>query len=135
MKFSYFNLLTSSKTLKKKKKYIFCFTVGGGAVNAVVDPDGASGLANLPPGQAANISLGAAASGDTTDDSESDDSEMDQLQALLEARGLPPHLAPTMQHIFYGSMGSISTMSKTQQLIAGKIILASYSLNYIKNFI
>ena len=56
-------------------------------------------------------------------DSESDDSEMGRLQALLEARGLPPHLfgalAPRMQHILHRSMGSNSTISKAQQLIAG----------------
>ena len=59
-------------------------------------------------------------------DSESDDSEMGRLQALLEARGLPPHLfgalAPRMQHILHRSMGSNSTISKAQQLIAGTSI-------------
>lgn len=43
-------------------------------------------------------------------DSESDDSEVGRLQALLEARGLPPHLfgalGPRMQHILHRSMGS-----------------------------
>ena len=104
-----------------------------GGANAVVGPDGTSGLLNFPPGHAANILLGAgaaaaaaaaAAAGGTTADSESDDSEMGRLQALLEARGLPPHLfgalAPRMQHILHRSMGSNSTISKAQQLIAGK---------------
>ncbi|KAK4005152.1 hypothetical protein OUZ56_006875 [Daphnia magna] len=91
-----------------------------GGANAV-PPDGASGLLNLPPGHAANLLLGAGgATG--TGDSESDDSEMGRLQALLEARGLPPHLfgalAPRMQHILHRSMGSNSTISKAQQLIA-----------------
>lgn len=43
-------------------------------------------------------------------DSESDDSEVGRLQALLEARGLPPHLfgalGPRMQHLLHRSMGS-----------------------------
>lgn len=45
-------------------------------------------------------------------DSESDDSEVGRLQALLEARGLPPHLfgalGPRMQHLLHRSMGSHS---------------------------
>jgi len=73
---------------------------------------------------AAAAAAAAAAAGGTTADSESDDSEMGRLQALLEARGLPPHLfgalAPRMQHILHRSMGSNSTISKAQQLIAGK---------------
>lgn len=47
-------------------------------------------------------------------DSESDDSEVGRLQALLEARGLPPHLfgalGPRMQHLLHRSMGSNSCM-------------------------
>lgn len=47
-----------------------------------------------------------------TVDSESDDSEVGRLQALLEARGLPPHLfgalAPRMQHLLHRSMGTNS---------------------------
>lgn len=43
-------------------------------------------------------------------DSESDDSEVGRLQALLEARGLPPHLfgalGPRMQHLLHRSMGT-----------------------------
>lgn len=45
-------------------------------------------------------------------DSESDDSEVGRLQALLEARGLPPHLlgalGPRMQHLLHRSMGASS---------------------------
>lgn len=45
-------------------------------------------------------------------DSESDDSEVGRLQALLEARGLPPHLfgalGPRMQHLLHRSMGANS---------------------------
>ncbi len=102
------------------------FRTGGANVNVVSvppGPDGASGLLNLPPGHAANLLLGAGGAGPGAGDSESDDSEMGRLQALLEARGLPPHLfgalAPRMQHILHRSMGSNSTISKAQQLIAG----------------
>ena len=91
-------------------------------------------LSALPPGQAANLLLGAGAAaaaaaaagggGQPGAEGENDDSEMGRLQALLEARGLPPHLfgalAPRMQHILHRSMGSNSTISKAQQLIAGK---------------
>ncbi|CAD1473652.1 unnamed protein product [Heterotrigona itama] len=58
----------------------------------------------------------------TTGDSESDDGEVGRLQALLEARGLPPHvfgaLAPRMQHLLNRSMGA-SSAAKAQQLLAG----------------
>ncbi|KAG8229177.1 hypothetical protein J437_LFUL009894 [Ladona fulva] len=56
-------------------------------------------------------------------DSESgDDSEVGRLQALLEARGLPPHLfgalGPRMQHLLHRSMGA-SSSSRAQQLLQG----------------
>ncbi|XP_065214939.1 E3 ubiquitin-protein ligase TRIP12 isoform X3 [Planococcus citri] len=55
-------------------------------------------------------------------DSESDDSDVGRLQALLESRGLPPHLfgalGPRMQHLLQKSMGS-STSTKAQQLLQG----------------
>ncbi|XP_068981584.1 E3 ubiquitin-protein ligase TRIP12 [Bombus flavifrons] len=58
----------------------------------------------------------------TTGDSESDDGEVGRLQALLEARGLPPHvfgaLAPRMQHLLNRSMGA-SSAAKAQQLLTG----------------
>lgn len=45
-------------------------------------------------------------------DSESDDSEVGRLQALWEARGLPPHLfgalGPRVQHLLHRSMGANS---------------------------
>lgn len=48
-------------------------------------------------------------------DSESDDSEVGRLQALLEARGLPPHLfgalGPRMQTLLHRSMGAGSCKS------------------------
>ncbi|RWS04790.1 putative E3 ubiquitin-protein ligase TRIP12-like protein, partial [Dinothrombium tinctorium] len=55
-------------------------------------------------------------------DSESDENEMGRLQAILEARGLPPHLfgalGPRVQHLLHRSMGN-NTSSKAQQLIQG----------------
>ncbi|XP_076344228.1 E3 ubiquitin-protein ligase TRIP12-like isoform X3 [Tachypleus tridentatus] len=55
-------------------------------------------------------------------DSESDENEMGRLQALLEARGLPPHLfgalGPRMQHLLHRSMGS-SASGKAHQLVQG----------------
>ncbi|XP_012145194.2 E3 ubiquitin-protein ligase ctrip isoform X3 [Megachile rotundata] len=58
----------------------------------------------------------------TTGDSESDDGEVGRLQALLEARGLPPHvfgaLGPRMQHLLNRSMGA-SSAAKAQQLLTG----------------
>ena len=43
-------------------------------------------------------------------DSESDDTDVGRLQALLESRGLPPHLfgalGPRMQHLLQKSMGN-----------------------------
>lgn len=51
----------------------------------------------------------------TTGDSESDEGEVGRLQALLEARGLPPHvfgaLGPRMQHLLNRSMGASSGMT------------------------
>ncbi|XP_045472150.1 E3 ubiquitin-protein ligase TRIP12 isoform X2 [Harmonia axyridis] len=56
-------------------------------------------------------------------DSESDENEVGRLQALLEARGLPPHLfgalGPRMQHILHRSMSSNSSVAKAQALLPG----------------
>lgn len=60
-------------------------------------------------------------------DSESDDSEVGRLQALLESRGLPPHLfgalGPRMHHLLHRTMGthsgSSSSTTKAQQLLQG----------------
>ncbi|CAG7833938.1 unnamed protein product [Allacma fusca] len=55
-------------------------------------------------------------------DSEGDESEMGRLQALLEARGLPPHLfgslAPRMQQLLHRGMSN-TTVTKAQQLLQG----------------
>ncbi|XP_055377635.1 E3 ubiquitin-protein ligase TRIP12 isoform X2 [Condylostylus longicornis] len=64
----------------------------------------------------------ATTSASTHADSESDDSEVGRLQALLEARGLPPHLfgalGPRMTHILHRTIGN-SSSSKAQQLLQG----------------
>nr|CAD7427678.1 unnamed protein product [Timema monikensis] len=86
--------------------------------------------APLPPVPSAAASMAGASgpsglgnSGGTgAADSESDDSEVGRLQALLEARGLPPHLfgalGPRMQTLLHRSMGA-SSSSKAQQLLQG----------------
>lgn len=92
---------------------------GPGAQQPETGQGAAAGLLHLAPGHAASLLLGAPG-----DSGESEDTEMGRLQALLEARGLPPHLfgalAPRMQHILHRSMGTNSTISKAQQLIAGE---------------
>ncbi|XP_050295827.1 E3 ubiquitin-protein ligase TRIP12 isoform X2 [Anthonomus grandis grandis] len=57
-------------------------------------------------------------------DSESDDSEVGRLQALLEARGLPPHLfgalGPRVQHLIHRTnLGSNNSVARAQALIPG----------------
>lgn len=90
--------------------------------------------ANVNPATAANSGAGGTNNTATTTtssnntnsnshgDSESDDSEVGRLQALLEARGLPPHLfgalGPRMTHILHRTIGNSST-SKAQQLLQG----------------
>ncbi|KAG9343628.1 hypothetical protein JZ751_013798 [Albula glossodonta] len=58
----------------------------------------------------------------TSGESESDDTEMGRLQALLEARGLPPHLfgplGPRVSQLFHRTIGS-GASSKAQQLLQG----------------
>lgn len=64
-----------------------------------------------PSGASTGTGTGAGGGG-TERDSESDDSEVGRLQALLEARGLPPHLlgalGPRMQHLLHRSIGASS---------------------------
>ncbi|XP_037729727.1 E3 ubiquitin-protein ligase TRIP12 isoform X8 [Drosophila subpulchrella] len=65
---------------------------------------------------------GSGSGGAAAADSESDDSEVGRLQALLEARGLPPHLfgalGPRMTHILHRTIGN-SSSSKANQLLQG----------------
>ncbi|XP_055645246.1 E3 ubiquitin-protein ligase TRIP12 [Toxorhynchites rutilus septentrionalis] len=73
-------------------------------------------------GAASNSTSLGASSAVPHPDSESDDSEVGRLQALLEARGLPPHLfgalGPRMHHLLHRTMGANSS-SKAQQLLQG----------------
>ncbi|GFW84310.1 e3 ubiquitin-protein ligase TRIP12 [Trichonephila clavipes] len=73
---------------------------------------------NAPASSGMNIAASIAAIGD----SESEDSEMGRLQALLESRGLPPHLfgalGPRMQHLLHRSMGT-SASNRAHQLLQG----------------
>ncbi|XP_038830176.1 E3 ubiquitin-protein ligase TRIP12 isoform X6 [Salvelinus namaycush] len=77
-------------------------------------PQGASGTASSSVAGAVGMT--------TSGESESDDSEMGRLQALLEARGLPPHLfgplGPRMSQLFHRTIGS-GASSKAQQLLQG----------------
>ncbi|KAG8445495.1 hypothetical protein GDO86_010313 [Hymenochirus boettgeri] len=95
----------------------------------MADPDNQEG-ANSSAARTDETAQGAAASSSvagavgltTSGESESDDSEMGRLQALLEARGLPPHLfgplGPRMSQLFHRTIGS-GASSKAQQLLQG----------------
>ncbi|KAM4043800.1 LOW QUALITY PROTEIN: E3 ubiquitin-protein ligase TRIP12 [Anomaloglossus baeobatrachus] len=95
----------------------------------MADPDNQEG-ANSSAARTDDTAQGAAASSSvagavgmtTSGESESDDSEMGRLQALLEARGLPPHLfgplGPRMSQLFHRTIGS-GASSKAQQLLQG----------------
>ncbi|KAM6946227.1 E3 ubiquitin-protein ligase TRIP12 [Aplochiton taeniatus] len=76
----------------------------------------------VPQGASASSSVAGAVGLTTSGESESDDSEMGRLQALLEARGLPPHLfgplGPRMSQLFHRTIGS-GASSKAQQLLQG----------------
>ncbi|XP_066267756.1 E3 ubiquitin-protein ligase TRIP12-like isoform X2 [Branchiostoma lanceolatum] len=65
---------------------------------------------------------GASALATSGGESESDDSEMGRLQALLEARGLPPHLfgalGPRMHQLLHRTMGG-GASSKAHTLLQG----------------
>ncbi|XP_066540723.1 E3 ubiquitin-protein ligase TRIP12 isoform X4 [Hoplias malabaricus] len=88
--------------------------------------DGANSSAarteDTPQGASASSSVAGAVGMTTSGESESDDSEMGRLQALLEARGLPPHLfgplGPRMSQLFHRTIGS-GASSKAQQLLQG----------------
>ncbi|CAL8126786.1 unnamed protein product [Orchesella dallaii] len=84
------------------------------------DTDGVSGSGSLSATAAASaFSRGLAMLAGETD---ADESEMGRLQALLEARGLPPHLfgslAPRMQQLLHRGMSN-SSVTKAQQLLQG----------------
>nr|AFR24284.1 thyrioid hormone receptor interactor 12 [Capra hircus] len=96
----------------------------------MADPEGNQETVNssaartdeTPQGAAASSSVAGAVGMTTSGESESDDSEMGRLQALSEARGLPPHLfgplGPRMSQLFHRTIGS-GASSKAQQLLQG----------------
>ncbi|XP_046393216.1 E3 ubiquitin-protein ligase TRIP12 isoform X4 [Ischnura elegans] len=102
--------------------------VGEEATQAASAPSASGGPSGGPSGAQAVVSGTQSSSGVSVAslvaaDSESgDDSEVGKLQALLEARGLPPHLfgalGPRMQHLLHRSMGAGSS-SRAQQLLQG----------------
>ena len=90
---------------------------GANINNATAANSGAGGTNNTATTTSSNNT-----NSNSHGDSESDDSEVGRLQALLEARGLPPHLfgalGPRMTHILHRTIGNSST-SKAQQLLQG----------------
>ncbi|KFB42782.1 thyroid hormone receptor interactor 12 [Anopheles sinensis] len=104
---------------------------GGGMVdvNMVHASGGSGGGAGAGSGSSGSTAAastggaGASSAAPPHPDSESDDSEVGRLQALLEARGLPPHLfgalGPRMHHLLHRTMGANSSSSKAQQLLQG----------------
>ncbi|KAL0895540.1 hypothetical protein ABMA27_011643 [Loxostege sticticalis] len=92
-------------------------------------PDNASADAKLKAeecggGGAGSVEAsGAGAGAAPAEESSSEEGEVGRLQALLEARGLPPHLlgalGPRMQHLLHRTVTANSAASKAAQLLAG----------------
>ncbi|XP_026324123.1 E3 ubiquitin-protein ligase TRIP12 isoform X4 [Hyposmocoma kahamanoa] len=89
------------------------------ASSSAEECSGVGGGGSLGSGPAAGASGGAGA----TEESSSEEGEVGRLQALLEARGLPPHLlgalGPRMQHLLHRTVAANSAASKAAQLLAG----------------
>ncbi|XP_063829327.1 E3 ubiquitin-protein ligase TRIP12 [Ostrinia nubilalis] len=85
---------------------------GGGA--------GSVGASGAGAGAGSGSGGGSAA---PAEESSSEEGEVGRLQALLEARGLPPHLlgalGPRMQHLLHRTVTANSAASKAAQLLAG----------------
>lgn len=68
-----------------------------------------------------------------TGEADADESEMGRLQALLEARGLPPHLfgslAPRMQQLLHRGMNNSSGMFYCSSLHIFICVLPNYFFN------
>lgn len=79
-------------------------------------------LAHSLAGASSSLPVSFGSSAPSAMDPEADDPDVGRLQALLEARGIPPHvfgsLAPRMHHLLHRTIGSNST-SKAQQLLQG----------------
>lgn len=93
-----------------------------GVAGVAVPGSNSQAIAGTSAGAAAGTARGSTAAAANSGESESEDSEMGRLQALLEARGLPPHLfgalGPRMHQLLHRSMGS-SASNKAQQLLTG----------------
>lgn len=109
---------TSNNPFIKLQKSPFGLGSGGAQIDSTHSQQSSSSTLGL----SATTSLGATGGAPPHPDSESDDSEVGRLQALLEARGLPPHLfgalGPRMHHLLHRTMGASST-SKAQTLLQG----------------
>uniref|UniRef100_A0A336LPI2 E3 ubiquitin-protein ligase n=1 Tax=Culicoides sonorensis TaxID=179676 RepID=A0A336LPI2_CULSO len=110
---------SNSNPFIKLQKTSFGLGSGGVQTDSTLSQQSSSSTLGL----SATSSLGGATGGAPPHpDSESDDSEVGRLQALLEARGLPPHLfgalGPRMHHLLHRTMGASST-SKAQTLLQG----------------
>ena len=83
---------------------------GGGSSSSSSNPSGASGG---PTNAGSNDAF--------TVSDEMDDHDMGRLQAMLEARGFPPHLAgvlgPRMHHLILNRAMAPSATTKAQQLL------------------
>ena len=83
---------------------------GGGSSSSSSNPSGASGG---NPNAGSNDAF--------TVSDEMDDHDMGRLQAMLEARGFPPHLAgvlgPRMHHLILNRAMAPSATTKAQQLL------------------
>ena len=91
---------------------------GGGSSSSSSNPSGASGG---NPNAGSNDAF--------TVSDEMDDHDMGRLQAMLEARGFPPHLAgvlgPRMHHLILNRAMAPSATTKAQQLLQVTSIVRS----------
>jgi E3 ubiquitin-protein ligase TRIP12 len=94
-------------------------STSGSAAAATAQQPGASSF--VSPAAAASAASNALSAGLFPDDL--DDNDMGRLQAMLEARGFPPHLAgvlgPRMHHLILNRAMAPSATSKAQQLLQG----------------
>ncbi|XP_026764305.2 E3 ubiquitin-protein ligase TRIP12 isoform X3 [Galleria mellonella] len=106
----------ASNDAKPKGKAEECAGGGGGGGGG-----GGSGSGVASAGGTSATGSGAAAA--AAEESSSEEGEVGRLQALLEARGLPPHLlgalGPRMQHLLHRTVTANSAASKAAQLLAG----------------
>lgn len=111
---------------------------GGGSASGASGGGGGSSSLDLGAAAAASAAIfggtssggGAGGSGGGASGSdgfvpdEMDDHDMGRLQAMLEARGFPPHLAgvlgPRMHHLILNRAMAPSATTKAQQLLQGK---------------